>query len=68
MPRCGSQVVMCDVPIRFDTYVGCTHSCQYCFTRRKLDDRIGQEAEIETGEGVQSLENFINGDRRGEVS
>lgn len=68
MPRCGSQVPICDVPVRFDDYVGCSHSCKYCFTRRKMDEHIGQEAEIEMGEGVQSLENFINGDRRGEVS
>ena len=24
MPSCGSQIFLCDVPIRFDTYKGCS--------------------------------------------
>jgi len=68
MPKCGIQVVLCDYCVRFDTYGGCSHGCRYCFTRKKLDDKIGQEAEIERGEGVQSLLNFIKGQRTGEVA
>ena len=37
MTSCGSQVVLCDVPIRFDTYKGCSHACKYCFVQRKKD-------------------------------
>lgn len=37
MPDCGSQVVLCDVPVRFDTYKGCSHLCKYCFVQRKKD-------------------------------
>lgn len=37
MPRVGSQVYLCDLPIRFDTYSGCTHACKYCFSQRKYD-------------------------------
>ncbi len=35
MPTCGSQIVICDLPIRFDTYFGCTHQCKYCFAVKK---------------------------------
>ena len=34
---CGSQVVLCEYPIRFDTYSGCSHGCRYCFARTKVD-------------------------------
>ena len=37
MPDCGSQIVLCDVPIRFDTYKGCSHGCKYCFVYRKYN-------------------------------
>ena len=26
---CGSQVILCNLPVRFDTYVGCSHGCRY---------------------------------------
>jgi len=58
MPECGSQVMICDVPIRFDTYRGCTHDCKYCFVKRKKDMN-----DVEKGETVKSLLNFINGKR-----
>lgn len=58
MPECGSQAMLCDVPIRFDTYQGCTHDCKYCFVRRKKDMN-----DIEKGETAKSLLNFINGHR-----
>ncbi len=31
MPECGSQVILCDLPVRMDTYKGCSHNCKYCF-------------------------------------
>ncbi len=58
MPVCGSQVYLCDLPIRFDTYKGCTHNCKYCFTYRKYDI-----SKIETNESADSVRGFINGKR-----
>lgn len=58
MPKCGTQIIFCELPIRFDTYSGCSHACEYCFANRKRD--ISQ---IEKDEGPQSLLNFINGKR-----
>ena len=57
MPKCGSQILICDVPVRFDTYTGCSHNCSYCFVRRKTGLEVGN------GEGAQALRNFINGQR-----
>ncbi len=57
MPRAGSQVVLCDLPVRFDTYQGCTHECAYCFVRRKAD------LSVKLGESADSLRRFINGHR-----
>lgn len=34
---CGSQVTLCEYPIRLDTYKGCSHGCLYCFARAKTD-------------------------------
>ena len=58
MPSCGSQIFLCDVPIRFDTYKGCSHNCKYCFVQRKKDI-----SEIDKGETAKALLNFINGHR-----
>lgn len=58
MPKCGSQITICDVPIRFDTYKGCSHNCKYCFTYRKYNIN-----NIEIDEGYESLKNFIDGKR-----
>lgn len=58
MPDCGSQVVLCDVPVRFDTYKGCSHLCKYCFVQRKKDI-----TDIEKGETSKALLNFISGQR-----
>lgn len=63
MPKCGSQIMVCDMPVRFDTYEGCTHACAYCFVKLKKD--ISQ---VTKGEGVKSLENFIKGHRGKDVS
>ena len=63
MPRCGSQVVLCDVPIRYDTYVGCSHLCQYCFVQKKIDVFNN----IKDGESIEVLKNFIAGMRTAEL-
>ena len=62
MPRCGSQIVLCDVPVRFDTYEGCTHACRYCFVKRKTDIR-----DIKLGESPEQLIEFIHGKRTNET-
>lgn len=59
MPFCGSQVILCDLPIRFDTYKGCTHQCKYCFATKKNK----KMKEVTTLETKKSLINFINGKR-----
>lgn len=63
MPSSGSQVVLCDVPIRYDTYAGCSHGCAYCFTSRKVDI-----AKIKPGESAASLKSWIEGKRRKDVA
>lgn len=63
MPRCGSQIILCDLPIRFDTYIGCSHGCKYCFVTRKVDI-----ANIKTGEGIKQLQEFIDGKRNSETA
>lgn len=58
MPRCGSQCTLCDLPVSFDTYTGCSHACAYCFAKKAVDiSKIGM------GESVGSLRNFIEGKR-----
>lgn len=59
---CGSQVVLCDVPIRFDTYKGCSHACRYCFVKRNSDI-----TRIEKDNCIKQLENFIAGKRIAEL-
>ena len=63
MPRCGSQIILCDVPIRFDTYVGCSHNCSYCFVKNERDI-----SKIAKGESPNMLLNFINGKRNNETN
>lgn len=63
MPSCGSQVTICDVPIRFDTYKGCSHMCKYCFVRKKSD-----LVEISKNETVKALRSFIEGNRNNETN
>ncbi len=60
---CGSQVILCDVPIRFDTYKGCSHACKYCFVKRKSDI-----TQIEVQNCLKSLKGFINGKRNIETN
>lgn len=63
MPGCGSQVILCNLPIRFDTYKGCSHLCKYCFVQRK-----GGLNKISVGETVTSLKGFIEGKRNLETN
>ena len=60
MPRCGSQVILCDLPMRIDSYYGCSHKCKYCFTLRK------GARPIEMGESPKALLGFIEGKRNTE--
>ena len=55
---CGSQVILCNLPIRFDTYKGCTHACRYCFAQKKQDI-----SKIRKENTAESLKNFIEGKR-----
>lgn len=52
---------MCDLPIRFDTYEGCTHRCSYCFVQRK------SSLEVKAHESHKGLDGFIKGKRTGET-
>jgi DNA repair photolyase len=63
MPNCGTQCILCDLPIRFDTYKGCSHGCRYCFTQRKININ-----KIKKHESVESLRKFINFERKHEIS
>jgi DNA repair photolyase len=63
MPECGSQVILCDLPVRFDTYEGCSHNCSYCFARKKQDIE-----EIRVHDTPATLRNFIRGKRSGDVA
>lgn len=58
MPKCGSQCYLCDLPIRFDMYVGCSHGCKYCFAK-KFEDI----SKIKIDETPKKLKDFINGKR-----
>lgn len=63
MPKCGSQCYLCDVPIRFDTYEGCSHGCEYCFAKKFKDISL-----IKSKESATSLINFIKGRRISETN
>ena len=56
--KCGSQVILCNLPVRFDTYTGCSHACKYCFVQKKQNI-----ARIQRGETVDALRSFIQGKR-----
>ncbi len=59
MPQCGSHILWCDIPIRFDTYRGCSFGCLYCREHKKLRSK-----EIpQINEGELALKNFIKGQR-----
>ena len=63
MPKSGSQVILCDVPVRFDTYEGCGHACSYCFVTRKSNI-----ADIKLGESATSLRQWIDGKRTNDTN
>jgi len=46
------------LPIRFDTYKGCSHGCKYCFVQKKANLE-----QIKKGASVDSLRSFIEGRR-----
>lgn len=62
MPRCGSQCYLCDLPIRFDTYDGCSHGCEYCFAKKFTDI-----TKIKKCENANNLLSFIKGERTNET-
>ena len=61
--NCGSQILLCDLPIHFDTYKGCSHACRYCFVQRKTDI-----SKIEKDNCIKSLEKFVAGNRTKETN
>ena len=62
IPRCGSQCFLCDLPVRMDTYEGCSHGCKYCFAKKFVDIR-----KIKNGESPETLRKFIEGNRNSET-
>ena len=63
MPSCGSQCYLCDLPVRFDTYDGCSHGCEYCFAKQFKD--ISKIKKLET---PTQLKNFIQGKRNADTN
>ena len=61
MPYSGTQVLICDLPIRFDTYYGCTHQCKYCFATKKNYNMKN----VKVFCTHQRVINFIKGKRKG---
>ena len=61
--NCGSQVTVCEYPIRFDTYRGCSHGCKYCFAMSKTDIR-----NIRGLRCIDALKRFTSGDRTVETN
>lgn len=61
--KCGSQCILCDLPLRLDTYKGCSHACKYCFVKKSIDI-----SKIEKDNCVNSLKNFIAGKRNIETN
>lgn len=55
---CGTQIVLCDLPIHIDTYQNCSHACKYCFVKRKHGI-----VEVEPKNCTSELVNFIKGRR-----
>jgi len=60
MPKI-SNILICDMPISFDTYEGCSHACNYCFVKLKKDI-----SKINVAEGKIALLNFIKKRKDGE--
>ncbi len=62
MLKAGSQVTLCDVPVRLDNYVGCSHGCRYCFAQFKTD--ITRIKALDVSKSVSA---FIRGERSQET-
>jgi len=60
MPKCGIHVINCDIPIRIDSYTGCSYACGYCSER--IQGRGSKRAGL-YHDGVRSLRRFIAGFR-----
>lgn len=61
---CGSQVKLCEFPIRFDTYTGCSHLCKYCFARGFASKNGDISVVKDRGESAYNeLKRFIGGHR-----
>lgn len=56
--ECGSQVILCEYPIRLDTYEGCSHDCRYCFARMKRDI-----SNVKPLHCVEQVKQFVSGKR-----
>lgn len=56
--ECGSQAVLCEYPVRLDTYSGCSHGCKYCFARTKVDIE-----KVTMKNCAKQLRSFIEGKR-----
>lgn len=56
--ECGSQALICDVPVRLDSYDGCSHACTYCFVKHKTDIKL-----VKANNCIKQLESFIKGER-----
>jgi len=50
--------MVCDVPVRMDTYRGCGHGCEYCFAQKKVDLK-----NIKPVGSRDALKKFIKGER-----
>lgn len=57
---CGSQAVLCEYPVRLDTYSGCSRGCKYCFARTKVDIE-----KVTMKNCAKQLRGFIEGKRNG---
>jgi len=53
----GSQIILCDVPIRYDTYRGCSHACSYCFGKGKGFDI----SKVKADNSLISLKKYVGG-------
>jgi len=61
VPACGSQIVLCDLPVHVDFYRGCSHGCVYCFARRR--PKCGPPPPVRPHETLASLRRWIDGYR-----
>lgn len=50
--------MLCNLPVRFDTYRGCSHGCKYCFVQKKASLEKIKRENTEVG-----LRRWIEGER-----